>query len=418
MLDIHLITQDKGTVEANLRQRDPSISLDHVIELEKQRAAMQRDYDSLRQQINTRGKEIAKMPKDSPQFLTSKNEMRAVSDRATQLGDELGRVRGELETELLALPNMVRQGVPISDRKEDKEIVHAWGEKPAFDYKPLDHVALGERLGILDFERGVKIAESGFPVYVGKGALLEWALINHMVRNAVSHGFNFMLLPLLNNTKSLMTTGNLPKFAEELYSCQRDDLHLIPTAETPITNFHRDETLPADSLPVRIASYSPCFRREAGSHGKLARGLMRLHQFNKLESYSICLPEQTQEEHKMLIENGERILKDLGLHFRLANLPSCDLAQQSSQTFDIEIWLPCLGQYSEVSSASNCGDYQARRANIRFKGDQGRGFAYTLNCSALATPRVMIALLESNQTPDGHVVVPEVLRRDTGFDVI
>ncbi len=402
----------------NLRQRDPSISLDAVTSFEFERIRLQRQYDDSRRQINENSKKMSKLDRSTDEFSALRQAGKELNGKSASIKTSLDDITNKLRSALLELPNVILPEVPISQDKEDKQIVRVYGSKPEFYFSPVDHVTLGEKLGILDFKRGAKIAESGFPIYVGKGAILEWALINFMIDTARASVFQFVLLPFLNNTTSLVTTGNLPKFADELYTCKRDELHLIPTAETPLTNLYRDETLAGDTLPVRLASYSPCFRREAGAAGKMTRGLMRIHQFNKLETYSFCLPEQAKEEHERLIKNAESLLEKLGLHYRLANLPSCDLAQQSSQTFDIEVWLPYLGQYSEVSSASNCQDYQARRANIKYKTPKSGGFVTTLNCSALATPRVMISLLESNQTSDGHIIIPEVLKKYTDFDRI
>lgn len=418
MLDIRLIVERKEEVEANLRKRDPSISLDGVASLAERQRELRHAYDESRHSINSANDYMRSADKKSAAFADKVGELRALKGQSQGIKAQLDEIETRLREEMLALPNMIADGVPVSGRKEDKDIVYVFGEKPQFDFTPKDHVVLAKEHGLIDFDRGTRMAESGFPLYTGKGATLEWALINYFIDHARDKGFDFQLFPLLNNTASLTASGNLPKFAEEIYSCERDPLHLIPTAEVPITNLYSGETIPEERLPVRIVSYSPCFRREAGSYGKMARGLMRLHQFNKVETYSFCTPEQAKAEHELLIENGQEILRELGLHFRLANLPSCDLAQQSSQTFDIEIWLPHLGDYSEVSSASNCRDYQARRANIAYKGAEGRGFVHTLNCSALATPRVMIALLESNQTADGRIRVPEPLQRYTRFSEI
>ncbi|MEK6936056.1 MAG: serine--tRNA ligase [Nanoarchaeota archaeon] len=418
MLDIHKIIDCKEDCEANLRKRDPTISLDTLLQFETERKQLQKEYDFTRTEINEASKQMSRSDKSSAEFETRRSKLRTMGDYANYLKTKLTEIETNFKIELLSLPNFISSEVPMSYNKEDKQIIRMYGKKPVFDFPIQDHLTLGEKLNLFDFKRGTKIAEPGFPVYTGKGAFLEWSLINFFIDNARQSGFNFVLLPILNNTESLITTGNLPKFADEIYSCKRDELHLIPTAETPITNLYRDEVLDVKDLPLRIASYSPCFRREAGATGKMTKGLMRIHQFNKLETYSICIPEQAKQEQTLLIENGERILKQLGLHYRLANLPSCDLANQSSQTFDIEIWLPHLMQYSEVSSASNCLDYQSRRANIKFKDGNKKDLAYTLNCSALATPRVMIALLESNQTSDGHVIIPEVLRKYTQFDRI
>lgn len=418
MIDIKTIAQNPERIQNLLQRRDPNIDLSEILRLYSQKREAQRVYESQLSLLNGVSKDISKLEKDSPEFLSAIEDARGLREKIKPLVETFEFLSGTLDEKLLELPNIVLEAVPVSQRKEDKQIVHHWGEKPQFDYEILDHVALSEKHGLIDFKRGAKIAGSGFPLYRGKGAVLEWALINFMIDNAREAEFEFILPPILNNTQSLITTGNLPKFSEEIYSLQRDELHLIPTAETPITNLYRDEVLDGEDLPVRIAAYTPCFRREAGAAGKMTRGLMRLHQFNKLETYSICTPEQSHSEHRALIDNGERILKELGLHFRLANLPSCDLAQQSSQTYDIEIWLPKLRDYSEVSSASNCLDYQARRANIRYKDSSGKNFATTLNCSALATPRIMISLLESNQCEDGHIEIPKCLIKYTGFSKI
>jgi len=418
MIDIKKIVHAHNEVLERLRRRDPTISLNDILDLYQEKAPLQYSYESLLRQINSISKGVSKLDRTTTDFEDARETSKTFWEQSRAMKERLDLVSRNLEKRLLEIPNVVLDNVPVSQNKEDKEIVHYYGDKPIFDFPPLDHVILCERLGLIDFERGTKIAGPGFPLYTGKGAVLEWALINFMIDNARKNGFEFILPPILNNTASLVSTGNLPKFQDEIYSCKNDNLHLIPTAETPITNLYRNEILDAEKLPMRIVAYTPCFRREAGAAGKITHGLMRLHQFNKLESYSICLPDQAKSEHELLINNGEQILKDLKLPFRLANLPSCDLAQQSAQTFDIEIWLPVLEQYSEVSSASNCLDYQARRANIRYRTGKEKGFVTTLNCSALATPRVMIALLENNQTSDGHIKIPEPLVKYTGFDVI
>jgi len=418
MLDLKKILREKEEIEKILRKRNPSISLERVISLANSRKKLQQEYDYLRYRINRADNYLRNLDKTSKEFIENAERMREIKRQSMLVKKRLSEYENKLEEELLKLPNLIGENVPVSQRKEDKEILYYRGEKPNFDFEAVDHLTIGKRLDILDFRRASKISGPGFPLYKGMGAILEWALINYMIENSIKNGFEFMLFPLLNNTKSLISSGNLPKFAEEIYSCRRDDLHLVPTAEVPITNLYRDEVIDVNKLPIRISSYSPCFRREAGSYGALTKGLMRMHQFNKIETYSICTEDQAEGELKYLIKNGEEILMGLGLHFRLTNLPSCDLAQQSSQTYDIEVWLPSLKDYSEVSSASNCLDFQSRRANIRYRSDKGIKYVYTLNCSALATPRVMISLLETYQTRDKHIIIPEVLRKYTKFDRI
>jgi seryl-tRNA synthetase len=418
MLDLNEILRYPDKIEENLRQRDPTITLAGIIELANTLYGKKKEFDTLRSQINQRSKPEYTKGLNDEDMLDYRKFTKALSDQAKGVNTEITQLEESLNYELLRVPNLLGPNTPISQRKEDSIIVRTYKDAPTFDFEIKDHLTLCTTLDILDFKRGAKIAQAGFPVYKGKGAMLEWALLHYMVDHSTRNGFEFLLLPFLNNTTSLTASGNLPKFAEEIYSCKDDDLHAIPTSEVSITNMYRDELLSETELPKRIISYSPCFRREAGSYGKKAKGLMRLHQFNKVESYSICTPENSAQEHQILIHNAEKILEALGLHYRTANLPSCDIANQSSETHDIEVWLPHAEMYSEVSSASNCLDYQARRANIKYKSPEGNRYVHTLNCSALATPRLFISIVETNQTPDGHILIPEVLQRYTGFDKI
>ena len=413
MIDIKRILNDRAAVEANLRQRDSDITLDSVFCLANEQKRLQSRYETLRGDIRRAGAQNCNPPTE-----TERKRAQDLREETKRVSAQLSEVEGRLEGEMLRIPNLLGPLVPISQKKEDSVIIRDYGEKPNFDFPIVDHVTLGKNLGILDFERSAKIAGTGFPLFRGKGAILQWSLLNFMIDHSSKRGFEFMLFPLLNNTQTLTASGNLPKFADELYTCKNDDLHAIPTSEVPLTSFYRGEVIDGTKLPLRMISYSPCFRREAGAHGKTSRGLMRLHQFDKVESYSICKPEESDGELDFLLNNAEMMLKELGLHHRTARLPSCDLAQQSSHTCDIELWLPSAKIYSEVSSASNCTDYQARRANIRFKSSEGNGYVHTLNCSALATPRLMIALMESNQMSDGHITVPPALRKYTNFEFI
>ena len=417
MHDLKTLLKNREEIERNLQKRDPSISLDNVIKLSEKRTTLINQYEETRGQLNDANKTMSKIPKNSSEFTEYRGKLKEVGQESSRLKGLCDDVESRLRQEMLNLPNIVSDNVPVSQIKTDSIIERIYGAVPEHSFEPKDHVELCESLGTVDFQNGAKIAKAGFPLYSGKGAQLEWGLINYFIDKATDAGFKFMLFPLLNNTVSLTSSGNLPKFASEIYSCEQDGLHAIPTAEVPLTNLFRGEII-EDNLPVKLASYSPCFRREAGAGGTANRGLMRMHQFNKVETYVFCKPESSDQELEGLIKHGESILQDLGLHYRLANLPSCDLAHQSSQTKDIEIYIPSLGKYSEVSSASNCLDFQARRANIRFKDGDKKEYVHSLNCSALATPRVTVALLETYQNADGSVSVPEVLQKYTGFDRI
>jgi len=414
MIDIKKIIRQRELVETKLLARGYNKSLDELIALYEKRNILQKKEDELRHQK----KEKSTFMRYQEISEEMRIEMRNISQEIDKVAKEAKNIDSKITTSLLEIPNLILDDVPISDRKEDSIKVYSFGKVNEFEFPISDHVSLAKNLRLIDFERATKMAGSSFPLYFSKGAILEWSLINFMINYQISSGFNFVLPPILNNTRSLTISGNLPKFADQIYSCKDDDLHLIPTSEVPLTAFFSDELVNLDNGPIRLMAYTPNFRREAGSYGKRDQGLMRMHQFNKIETYSICQPSQSKEELEFLVENARGILEKLGLHYRIANLPSCDLAQQSAKTYDIEIWLPFQKRYSEVSSASNCTDYQARRANIRFKLESDKGYVHTLNCSGLATPRVMVALLETYQTKDGGVIVPEVLREFTHFDEI
>lgn len=417
MLDIKEITKNPERYQTLLRNRDPSLDIYHVVDVYREKKKTQVEFDKLRHDQRLRGIKFSESKKSGGES-EGLEGMQKIAGEVSGLRQKLNSLETELEQELLHIPNIILPDVPISQRKEDKVIVRTSGNKPIFDFPIKDHLELAAS-GIIDFKRSAKIAGTAFPLYVGKGARLEWALINFMVDHNIANGYNFVLPPLLNNKHTMTASGNLPKFRDQLYACADDDLYLIPTSEVPLTSLHRDEVLSLEDLPLRYAAFSPNFRREGDLTGRKNRGLMRMHQFHKIETYSITTPEQSIDEHKRLVDNCSSLLDKLGLHYRVANLPSCDLAQQSAQTFDTEIWLPYDKDYSEVSSASNCLDYQARRANIRYKNKDGStGFVHTLNCSSLATPRVMVSLLESNQTEDGRIIVPEILRKYTGFESI
>ncbi|MGY4707703.1 serine--tRNA ligase [Candidatus Bipolaricaulota sp. J31] len=420
MLDIQRIREDPEGVLTRLRRRDPSISLDRLLELDAKRRELIRRVESLRHEQNRGSEEVARLQRDGKkeEVQTLIARLRELSAEIKALERELGEVQRELRDELLALPNLPHDSVPLGP---DKVVLREWGERREFDFEPRNHVELGRTLGILDFERAAAIAAARFPLYRSAGALLEFSLLHWMFELHVrEHGYIPILPPILANRKSFEVSGQLPKFADELYHCPADDLFLNPTAESLLANLHRDEILSEDDLPLRYVAYTPCFRREAGTWGEAQRGLIRMHQFNKVELFHYTTPERSYADLEELIGHAEAILQRLGLHYRVTLLPADDLAHQSAKTIDIEVWLPAQGRYYEVSSCSNCEDFQARRGNIRYR-PRGGGkprFVHTLNGSGLATSRLFAAILEQNQRPDGSVVLPEVLAERLGIDVL
>ncbi len=420
MIDIQLIRSDPEGVLRRLRRRDGSIDLDTILELDSKRRELVRRVEGLRRERNLGSEEVARLQREGKreeaQALIS--HLREVSAELKELERELDEVEEELREELLSLPNIPHDSVPDGP---EKVVLREWGRKPEFDFEPKNHVELGKFLGILDFERAAKMTAARFPLYVGPGAVMEFELLLWMFELHVrEHGYIPVLPPILANRRSFEVSGQLPKFADELYHCPDDDLFLNPTAESLLVNLHRDEILSEDDLPLRYVAYTPCFRREAGTWGEAQRGLIRMHQFNKVELFHYTTPERSYGDLEELVRHAEVILQRLGLHYRVTLLPADDLAQQSAKTVDIEVWLPAQGRYYEVSSCSNCEDYQARRGNIRFR-PRGGGkprFVHTLNGSGLATSRLFAAILEQNQRPDGSVVLPEVLAERVGEGVL
>ena len=348
--------------------------------------------------------------------------MKEVADKIAGMNDTLGEIEKKMESILLSLPNKLHPDVPEGSSAEDN---HTYKEPIVFDhaldFPLLNHLDLGNKLGILDFERGAKISGTGFPVYTGKGARLERALLNFMLDyHTEKHGYTEVFPPFMVNEDSLRGTGQWPKFADQVYYINEDNLYAIPTAEVPVTNLHRDEMLRDEQLPISYAAYSACFRREAGSYGKDTRGFLRVHQFNKVEMVKFTRPEKSYDALEEILQNAEAILKALKIPYRVLLLCSGDISASAAKCYDIEVWSPAESKYLEASSCSNFEDYQARRANIRFKpdGSSKPAYVHTLNGSGLATSRLMVSLLENYQTAEGTIVVPEVLRKYTGFDVI
>ena len=417
MLDIRLIRNNTKEVEEKLRRRDPSVSLDPVMELDEKRREILVDVESKQNVLNTTSKEIGRLKKEGHDATRKIKLMKALSDEIAVMRSDLRQVEEDLKKFMSFLPNIPDDCVPVSDNKEDFIVVREYKTKPDFAFSPRNHLELSDTHGLFDFSRAAKIAESQFPLYSGVGAQLELALLNFMLDfHIYERGYTLFLPPLLVNPTTMFTSGNLPKFEEQLYKLRDDDLYLIPTSEVPLTSIHRDEILREEDLPLKYIACTPNFRREAGTYGAEERGLIRMHQFNKIEMYRYVKPENAEQEFEDLLVDAEEVLKRLDLHYRVTLLVTSDIAQQSAKTCDVEVWLPAQNSYYEVSSVSNCRDYQAIRGNIRYKTkDTGKNvYVHTLNGSGLATSRLMISIIETYQHEDGTISIPEVLRKYMG----
>jgi len=395
--------------------------VDEILRLDARRRELIKKGDMLKARRNDVTEEIANLKKQGKDATELIEEMRKVSDEIKAIDSELKKVELELENFLLWVPNIPHESVPIGKDKEDNVVVRTWGEIQEFDFEIKDHLTLGKKLGIIDFECGAKLTGSGFPVYIGKGATLERALINFMLDLHIQkHGYVEVFPPFLVNEASMRGTGQIPKLKDDMYYCPEDDLYLIPTAEVPVTNIHRDEILDISELPKKYVAYSACFRREAGSWGRETRGFLRVHQFNKVELVKFTTPESSYDELEALVRDAEEVLQLLNIPYRVVLLCTGDMSFSSAKTYDIEVWSPAEKKWLEASSCSNFEDFQARRMNIRFRRDKKSKpeFVHTLNGSGLATSRLMVALLENYQTPEGKVIVPKVLHKYTGFTII
>ncbi|MDB9429796.1 serine--tRNA ligase [Microcystis aeruginosa CS-555/01A07] len=418
MLDLKQIRENPEEVQKRLDSRGGSYDIAPILQLNQQQKALELERSSLQARGNEIGKLVGQKVKsgsdvNSPEILAMKTEGNEIKSKLAQLEPQEKEIKAAIDQKILDLPNLPSETTPIGKDERENVEVRRWGE----EYKPtnpniLPHWEIGEKLGILDFERAVKIAQSRFVNLIALGAALERALINFMLDRHIVAGYTEVLPPILINSDSLRGTGQLPKFAEESFKCRDDELWLAPTAEVPVTNLYRDEILSSEQLPIKHCAYTPCFRREAGSYGKDTRGLIRLHQFNKVEMVKIVHPDASAQEHESLVANAEAILQALQLPYRVIELCSGDLGFLAAKCYDLEVWLPSANTYREISSCSNFRDFQARRANIRFKekGQKGTNFVHTLNGSGLAIGRTMAAVLENYQQADGTVKVPEVLQ--------
>ncbi|MBI3079526.1 MAG: serine--tRNA ligase [Deltaproteobacteria bacterium] len=413
MLDLRFVRQHLPDVREMLARRGLALDLDEFVRLDAEHREVLREVEQLRATRNLVSERIADLKKRGEPVDSQVAEMREVSAKVKELEGALAEKEQALEGLLAVIPNMPHPSVPLGAGGSSNQVVRSWGEPPVFAFTPRPHWELGEALGILDLQRAAKIAGARFALYRGAGARLERGLMNFMLDlHTREHGYVEVLPPLLANRTSFYGTANLPKFEEELFKVEDSDFYLIPTAEVPVTNIHQNGLLEASALPIRYVAWTPCFRREAGSYGKDVRGLIRLHQFNKVELVKFVTPETSYEELETLTREAEAVLQRLGLAYRVVALCTGDLGFASAKTYDLEVWLPGQGDYREISSCSNFEDFQARRANIRYR-PAGRGkprFVHTLNGSGLAIGRTVVAILENYQQADGSVLIPEALR--------
>ncbi len=412
MLDIRLIREQPDFVKTRLALRGSSLdtTINEVLACDADRRAAETRLQSLQAERNALSKEIGRMRSQGQTTAELESRVKAHASEMETLGAESAALEEKQRDLLLTLPNLPQASVPEGRTAADNPVLREWGDKPAID-QPQDHLAIATRLKLVDFDRAARISGSGFVCYTGPGARLERALVNFLLDlHTRDHGYTEVLPPLVVKPEALIGTAQLPKFADQQYRCENDDLYLVPTAEVPVTNMHREEIVPLQSLPIKYAAYTPCFRREAGSAGLGTRGLIRMHQFDKVELVKICRPEDSDSELASLTADAERVLQTLGLPYRVIDLCTGDLGFGAARTYDIEVWAPGQGDYLEVSSCSNFEDFQSRRMNLRYKAEDGKNrFCHTLNGSGTALARLYVALLENGLQPDGSVRLPEPL---------
>ena len=420
MLDIKLIRENPDKINELLKRRNPDLSVDSVIKIDEDRRKIQFELDNLRATRKTESNKIGALKKDGIDTTELQAQIRKMGDDIKALEEKLTELDAAQKEALLFIPNTPDETTPIGADDSANVEIKTWGEPTKFGFVAKAHWDLCPELNMLDFERGVKLAHTRFTLYRGKGAKLERAIINFFLdTHCETRGYEEILPPVMANSKTMTGTGQLPKFKDDMFKCVDEDLYLIPTAEVPVTNIYQDEILDEEMLPKYMTAYTPCFRREAGSAGKDTRGLIRQHQFNKVELVKLTKPEESATEHEKLTRDAENVLELLGLPYRRVALCSGDIGFSAKKCYDLEVWMPSYNAYKEISSCSNFGDYQARRANIRFRRKDGSvEFVHTLNGSGLAVGRTLAAICENFQTEDGHIIVPEVLRKYTGFDII
>ncbi len=422
MLDVKMVVEERDKVEKGLLKRMESSKLkeilDKIVSIYEERKTLRTEYEKKRSEQNSFNQQMSKIEKGSSEFQDLLGKLKELSLNVKEMEEKLRIKEEELNSFLDVLPNIPDEDVPAGG-KENNEVVKVVGEKPVFSFKIKDHVALGENLRVLDLERASKISGSNFFMYKNKLAQLEWGLLNYFVKSHLEDGYEMIMPPHLVTEESAYTAGQLPKFKEDVYWATDGDC-LIPTAETVLANIHRGEILEEKDLPKKYFAYTPCYRREAGSYRANERGIIRVHQFNKVEMFQYTIPEKSDEALEELVGKAEKLVEGLGLHYRLTKLAAGDCSAGAAKTFDIEVWIPSLEQYYEVSSASNVKEYQARRGDIRYKPSDGgkTRYVHMLNASGLATSRLMVSILETYQNEDGSVTVPEILVPFVGFDKI
>ena len=421
MLSLKYIRDNTAYVQDSLIQKKSKVSIPNLLENDSKRRNCLKEVELLRAERNKVSASIAELKKAGKDAQEDILAMRDVSSKIKEVEIELRKVEEIISNEIYFVPNVVHSSTPVGKDESSNVVIKEWGEAPKFSFTPKDHLILGEDLQLFDFKRAVKMAGSGFPLYTGVGAKLERALINFMLDFHISkHNYTELFPPFLAHADAMRNTGQLPKFKDDMYQIPEDSLYCIPTAEVPVTNIHQGEIIPESELPKKYAAYSACFRREAGSYGKDTRGLIRVHQFNKVELVKFVHPDDSYKELETLLENAEAILQALGLHYRVLKLCSGDLSFSAAKCYDLEVWSPAENKYLEVSSCSNFENFQARRSNIRYRNNStGKSeLIHTLNGSGVATPRLMVALLETYQQEDGTIKLPAALHPFMNMDII
>jgi len=410
MISLKKLRNDTEICKKSILSKENDIDIDHILELDKRLRELKTISNEMRAKRNSASESIGDLKKAGKDATDSIKKTRELGDELKKLEYDLNYISKTLESHLYRIPNIPHESVPRGKDETGNQQVRIWGSEPRFDFEPKSHLELGDQLGLFDFKRGAKLSGSGFPLYTGMGARLERQLINSMIQyHEQEFGFKEIFPPVLMKKESMLTTGQLPKFEEDMYHTEVDNLYLAPTAEVPVTNIHRDEIINDEDLPVCYVAYSPCFRRESGSYGKDTRGLLRVHQFNKVELVKFTRPETSYTELESLTNQAESILQKLGLHYRVVELCTGDLSFAAAKCYDLEIWAPGERKWLEVSSCSNFESFQARRGNIRYRNSSSNdvNFLHTLNGSGLATPRLFAALIETYQTEKGEIVFPD-----------
>tara|TARA_B100001250_G_scaffold49930_2_gene39049 strand:- start:199 stop:1467 length:1269 start_codon:yes stop_codon:yes gene_type:complete len=410
MISLKKLRNDTEICKKSILSKENDIDIDHILELDKRLRELKTISNEMRAKRNSASESIGDLKKAGKDATDSIKKTRELGDELKKLEYDLNHISKTLESHLYRIPNIPHESVPRGKDETGNQQVRIWGSEPRFDFEPKSHLELGDQLGLFDFKRGAKLSGSGFPLYTGMGARLERQLINSMIQyHEQEFGFKEIFPPVLMKKESMLTTGQLPKFEEDMYHTEVDNLYLAPTAEVPVTNIHRDEIINDEDLPVCYVAYSPCFRRESGSYGKDTRGLLRVHQFNKVELVKFTRPETSYTELESLTNQAESILQKLGLHYRVVELCTGDLSFAAAKCYDLEIWAPGERKWLEVSSCSNFESFQARRGNIRYRNSSNNdvNFLHTLNGSGLATPRLFAALIETYQTETGEIIFPD-----------